>query len=87
MSPSPVPRPGTLSSVLPTTLEKVIGEVETQPAAGWELRQRTALTASALSDIWVLLSVESVLITPVHSGVWLNYHSDFMEFFGVAIAV
>lgn len=75
-----------LASVLPAALEKVISAVETQPAAGWEPRQRTALMASALPDIWVLLSLESVLITPVHSGVWLNYHSDFMEFFGAAIA-
>lgn len=85
MSPSPVCRPGILPSPLPAALE-VMGEVETQPAAGWEPRQRTVLMASALSDIWVLLSVESVLITPVHSGVWLNYHSGFMEFFGAAIA-
>lgn len=42
--------------------------------------------ALALSDIWVLLSVGSVLITPVHSEVRLNYHLDFMEFFGVAIS-
>lgn len=42
--------------------------------------------ALALSDIWVLLSLGSALITPVHSGVRLNYHLDFMEFFGVAIS-
>lgn len=70
-----------------TALEKVIGEVDTQPAAGREPRPRAALTVRASSDIWVLLSVGSVLITPVRPEVRLNCHLGFMEFFGVAIAV
>lgn len=53
---------------------------------GQEPEQRTALMALALSDIWVLLSAGSALITPVHSEVRLNCHLDFMEFFGVAIS-
>ena len=43
--------------------------------------------ALALCDIWDVLSVGSALITPVLSEVWFNYHLDFMEFSGVAIAV
>lgn len=42
--------------------------------------------ALALADIWVLLSVGSALITPVHSEVQLHYCLGFMECFGVAIS-
>lgn len=42
--------------------------------------------ALALSDLWVLLSVGSALITPAHSEVRRNCHLDFMEFFGVVIS-
>lgn len=85
-SPIPVPRPGMRPPVPSTALEKVIGQVDIQPAAGRGPRPRVALTAQASSDIWVLLSVGSVLITPVRPEVWLNRHLGFMEFFGVAIA-
>lgn len=42
--------------------------------------------ALALSDLWVLLSAGSALITPAHSDGRLNYHLHFMEFFGVAVS-
>lgn len=60
-----------LPAMLSAAWEKVMGEGRPSGQQGGS-RGRAGFNGLALSDIWVLLSVGSVLITSVHSGVWLK---------------